>query len=636
MLVTLVATLTLVGAGQYLLVADRVLGELVHEHAQIHESDARTIERAFAEAEGTERPLAEVTEVLSAIAARPLIEDAVVADARGRVIAASDPRNLGEHEREPEVRESARTGRFFAGVPSLRETGTEDGRRVSYILPVTLGGERMAFEIERSRALASNTIAKLRAQLIVFLVLTLGLAVVVFYLISGRRIDRLYRAALHRARRDGLTDLDNHREFKDGLAREAALSSRLRQPLSVAVVDIDGFKFVNDHHGHRHGDRILVRLAAILRAGRVCDRAFRLGGDEFAVLLPGTDETGARIALERVREAAATRLGDATVSIGFASGVASPSEPESPWERADAALYEAKRRGGDAVVGASELDAAATPVVTIDKARALRRLLAEGRVEAALQPIWDLERGEIMSVEALARPLDLHGLDGPGEAFEVADRLGRAHELDALCRAAALRRAADLPDGAVLFLNVAPQTLERGALADDALLREVRAAGLSPERVVLEVTERSEARLPAVMAEAARLRELGFGVALDDVGSGNAGLEMLRELAVDYVKIDRGVVQAAPSDRGARAVLLAIVTFAREVGAYVIAEGIETQDLLAFVASEARLHEDAEARVRGAQGYLLGRPEAAIDEAAAREALAALRIPSARAPAARR
>jgi EAL domain-containing protein (putative c-di-GMP-specific phosphodiesterase class I) len=264
------------------------------------------------------------------------------------------------------------------------------------------------------------------------------------------------------------------------------------------------------------------------------------------------------------------------VSIGFASGVASPSEPESPWERADAALYEAKRRGGDAVVGASELDAAATPVVTIDKARALRRLLAEGRVEAALQPIWDLEQGEITSVEALARPFDLHGLDGPGEAFEVADRLGRAHELDALCRAAALRRAADLPDGAVLFLNVAPQTLERGALADDALLREVRAAGLSPERVVLEVTERSEARLPAVMAEAARLRELGFGVALDDVGSGNAGLEMLRELAVDYVKIDRGVVQAAPSDRGARAVLLAIVTFAREVGAYVIAEGIET------------------------------------------------------------
>ena len=108
MLVTLVATLTLVGAGQYLLVADRVLDELVHEHAQIHESDARTIERAFAEAEGTERPLDEVTEVLSAIAARPLIEDAVVADARGRVIAASDPRNLGAHEREPEVRESAR------------------------------------------------------------------------------------------------------------------------------------------------------------------------------------------------------------------------------------------------------------------------------------------------------------------------------------------------------------------------------------------------------------------------------------------------------------------------------------------------------------------------------------------------
>jgi diguanylate cyclase (GGDEF)-like protein len=635
MLATLVATLALVGTGQYLLVADRVLDELIHEHARIHEADGRSLERAAAGAEGSERPLDEVTEVLRAIEARPLIEDAVVADARGEVVASADPRALGTRDDEPEILESARTGRSFAGVPSYRGAGAEDGTRYSYVTPIAIGGERMVFEIEQSRAAASSTIGDLRVHLVAFLALTLGLAVVVFYLVGGRRIDRLYRAALHRARRDGLTDLDNHREFKDGLAREAELSSRLRQPLSVAVVDIDGFKFVNDHHGHRHGDRVLIQLAAVLRAGRACDRAFRLGGDEFAVLLPGTDETGARVALERVREAAAVRLGDATVSIGFASGVASGSEPESLWERADAALYEAKRRGGDAVVAAGELDSSAAPVVTIDKARALRRLLAEGHVEAALQPIWDLERGEIMSAEALARPVGLRDLDGPGEAFEVADRLGRAHELDALCRAAALRRAPDLPDGAVLFLNVAPQTLERGALADDTLLREVRAAGLGPERVVLEVTERSEARLPAVMAEAARLRGLGFGLALDDVGSGNAGLEMLRELAVDYVKIDRSVVQAAPSDRGARAVLLAIVTFAREVGASVIAEGIETQDLLAFVAADARMDEDAEARVRGAQGYLLGRPGAAIDAAAGHAALAALQAPAAGAPAAR-
>ncbi len=625
MLATLVASLTLVGAGQYLLVADRVLDELIHEHAQIHASDARSIERAAADSEGSERPMEEVAELLRAIDTRPLIEETVIADASGEIVAAADPRSVGTRDDEPEIVESARTGRSFAGVPSYRGAGAKDGSRFSYITPVAIRGKRMVFEIEQDRAVASATIGNLRIQLVAFLALTLGLAVVLFYVISGRRIDALYRAALHRARRDGLTDLDNHREFKDGLEREAALSSRLQQPMSVAVVDIDGFKFVNDHHGHRHGDWALVQLADVLRAGRVCDRAFRLGGDEFAVLLAGTDETGARVALERIREAAAARLGDATVSIGFGSGVASPGEPESLWERADAALYEAKRRGGDAVVAAGELDTASTPVVTIDKARALRRLLAEGRVEAALQPIWDLERGEIMSVEALARPLELHGLDGPGEAFEVADRLGRAHELDALCRAAALRRAADLPDGAVLFLNVAPQTLERGALADDALLREVRAAGLSPERVVLEVTERSEARLPAVMAEAARLRELGFGLALDDVGSGNAGLEMLRELAVDYVKIDRGVVQAAPVDRGARAVLLAIVTFAREVGAYVIAEGIETQDLLAFVAAEARMHEDEEARVRGAQGFLLGRPGPLVDQDAARIALTALR-----------
>jgi EAL domain-containing protein (putative c-di-GMP-specific phosphodiesterase class I) len=126
--------------------------------------------------------------------------------------------------------------------------------------------------------------------------------------------------------------------------------------------------------------------------------------------------------------------------------------------------------------------------------------------------------------------------------------------------------------------------------------------------VVLELTERSRARLPAVLAEASRLRGLGFGLALDDVGAGNAGLEVLRELAFDYVKIDRGVVQAAPTDRGARAVLLAVVTFAREVGAYVIAEGIESRELLAFVAEADSSGDEAAAGVRGAQGYLLGRP----------------------------
>ena len=100
---------------------------------------------------------------------------------------------------------------------------------------------------------------------------------------------------------------------------------------------------------------------------------------------------------------------------------------------------------------------------------------------------------------------------------------------------------------------------------------------------MLEITERSEARLSHVVADAARLRSLGFRLALDDVGSGSAGLEMLRELPVDFVKIDNTVIAAALEDTHAQAVLLAIIAYAGRAGAYVIAEGIESEQILAFV-----------------------------------------------------
>ena len=185
----------------------------------------------------------------------------------------------------------------------------------------------------------------------------------------------------------------------------------------------------------------------------------------------------------------------------------------------------------------------------------------------------------MLGYEALARPRSAE-LAGPGEAFEIADSIGRGHELDAVCRRATLRAASELPAGALLFLNVSPQTLEHDGLAGDSLVLAVRGAGYEPEQVVLEITERTDARKEVLVPEAARLRALGFKLALDDVGAGNAGLEMLRALPVDFIKIDRAVVANAVEDRGARAVMLGIMAFARESGSFVIAEGIETEAML--------------------------------------------------------
>src|SRR3984893_3428982 len=142
--------------------------------------------------------------------------------------------------------------------------------------------------------------------------------------------------------------------------------------------------------------------------------------------------------------------------------------------------------------------------------------------------------------------------------------MGRAHELDAVCVEKTLARAADLPPDALLFLNLTPQTLVHDLLTGAILLEAVITAGLEPSRVVLEITERSIVRLDEIVQKVKFLRRIGFRVALDDAGAGNAGLEMLSQLTVDFVKIDRAVVGRALTDQAALSVLSGIITIASE------------------------------------------------------------------------
>jgi len=475
-------------------------------------------------------------------------------------------------------------GLTYTGIP-LTTLARAEGHMVAVVLAVTLGA----------------------------LVVGLGLLAVAL-----RPIARAIAQLETRATTDPLTGLGNHRAYQETLHRETARAARDLLPLALALIDVDDFKTINDRYGHAQGDQTLAALGALLGALRAGDAAFRLGGDEFALLLPHTSRADARVVLERLCAQAPHLLGGATVSIGFA--VAMPDEPpasaasalgaDTLQERADAALYEAKRRGRDAVVPFTDIGEGAA-VLPSAKVRAVRCLLAEGRVAVAFQPIWDLERGGILAYEALARPDPAYGLDGPQEAFDIAERIGRAHELDALCRAAILARAREVPPDTLLFLNVSPQSLDHDLLAGTALVEEVAAAGVAPARVVLEITERSLARLPVVAREAKRLRALGFKLALDDVGAGNAGLEMLRLVPVDVVKIDRVVVANALGDTTAQAVFAAILAFAGMTGSRVVAEGIETAAMLTLVRQAGRPGGRPTAAVWGVQGYLLGRPSGA-------------------------
>ncbi|GAA1431507.1 hypothetical protein GCM10009616_18800 [Microlunatus lacustris] len=228
---------------------------------------------------------------------------------------------------------------------------------------------------------------------------------------------------------------------------------------------------------------------------------------------------------------------------------------------------------------------------------ALQRVLDEGSVRSVFQPIVDLATHRVVAYEALARG-PVGALERPDHLFATARRHGLLAELDAACRAAALRGALEhgLLDPLTLFVNVEPEVLERTPLHELVELAE-RAPGRL--RVVLEITERALTARPAELLHTVRrVRELGWGVALDDVGAESASLAFLEVVQPDVVKLDLGLVQRRP-DRAVAEIMNAVNAYAERSGAQLLAEGIETeQHLRGAEALGATL----------GQGWMFGRP----------------------------
>jgi diguanylate cyclase (GGDEF)-like protein len=536
---------------------------------------------------------------------RPGVQETLLIDSASRIVAAPDDTLVGTRNSDSQIQVALDTGTAYAGS---EVDPNRDARDLEFVTPVTINGRRFALEATFDHEVFDARISATRRS--VGLIALIGLlgGGVVFYLAGGRALVRIHRRALERATLDGLTDLGNQRAFRGDLERAAALAGRQGETLALALIDIDDFKFLNDRHGHAHGDELLLRFAGVLRNGRVSDRAYRVGGDEFALVLPGTDLHGATVVLRRLkRDLAEAQL---TVSVGV-NALRPGEDPATLREEVEAALGEAKRRGGNAVVGYEEIRDTVS-ITTGVKVQALHRLLQERDMSVAFQPIWHLDGGSLLGVEALARPADGYDFTGPAEAFDIAEQLGRVRELDMLCVEKILARTDELPDGSLLFINIAPRTLDLEADGDGWLVSAVARSGIDAGRVVIEVTERFGGRMSSVVKSLHGLHAAGLRLALDDVGAGNSGLEMLRRVAFEFVKIDRSIVVGAMSEPGARAVLLAIATYANETGSYVIAEGIEDNETLGFV---RHLEDDltvARPHIHGGQGYGLGRPEAAM------------------------
>jgi diguanylate cyclase (GGDEF)-like protein/PAS domain S-box-containing protein len=388
--------------------------------------------------------------------------------------------------------------------------------------------------------------------------------------------------------RDALTTLPTREVFNEELGHALARHARSRRYLAVLVVDIDAFKQVNDSIGHEAGDRLLVNAAERLRkAVRAGDTVARFGGDEFAILVELLDSDHEAVTIARSVVAAFDEpfeLGGDPVAVSASVGLAIAHDASRGAHivihEADIAMHRAKAstRGGFAIFDAG-LRSEVERRLTLE--RALRTAVADGQFEVHYQPIVSTLDGTVVSCEALVRWTHPQwGPIAPDEFIPLAEENGLIVPLGAWILETALHQLARWrASGAELGIsvNVSPRQV-----ANDSLVATVTSllddTGVPPAALCLEITETAVLAEPIRAAtRLAQLRALGVRVAFDDFGTGYSSLRHLSQLPVDVIKLDRTFVTALSRDEAhrSRAVLMAVVSAAEELGIGVIAEGVE-------------------------------------------------------------
>jgi diguanylate cyclase (GGDEF)-like protein len=423
----------------------------------------------------------------------------------------------------------------------------------------------------------------------------------------SEELSTLYSQARLDALLDPITGLGNHRAFQEELHRQIEGATRHEHPVALAIIDLDDLKRVNDEHGHAGGDQLLGSMGRLLVGmSRATDRAFRIGGDEFALILPHSNAPDAHAVIRRVLSAALSAQTTFGRPFSFSAGVSAYPIPSQDGRRllrnADAALYWAKRHGRTDVQvydperhGVSD-DSRSTP----ELAQAIDHITGKHAIVPVFQPIFDLESGQPVGFEGLVRPGEGADFRDATALFTAAEVADRTVELDMLAiDTIASGVGAGLGDR-YLSVNLSPRTLEADQFSVSELVSILGRRGLTPDRVILELTEREAIEdLERLRGNIAASRSAGFRIAADDVGAGNAGLRLLSELEFDVVKIDLSLVQGGVLRDSALAVLSAIQDIAAQAHAVVVAEGIETVEQLDVI---------REAGITRGQGYLLAEP----------------------------
>ena len=407
-------------------------------------------------------------------------------------------------------------------------------------------------------------------------------------------------ALLVQAQTDALTGTANRAALRER-SREA-LARLARNPGAVALLllDLDRFKNVNDALGHHVGDEVLIAVADRLEAAcRPTDSVARLGGDEFVVLAEGlTSPEDVQILAERfvalVREpfeVSGAGPGDRqalplTVSIGVAVTTTADRDVEDLLKEADLALYRAKDRGRNRhELYDEELQARTRH--RLGTHRLLRRAIADEDLYLRYQPIMRISDGRVIGVEGLLRVRDERGIElTAGDFLAVAEDTGLIRSVDAWVLRQALADQAtfrQLDPSVFVSINLSYRSASDGSFAD-WIATALSAAGLPGSSLRVELTEGAlrDASGPSV-AGVQRLRNAGVQVGLDDFGTGSSSLSALQRIPLDFLKIDREIVQGAlPGTRQAQ-IVGAVVRMAQALDLEVVAEGVESEQQYAAV-----------------------------------------------------
>ena len=435
--------------------------------------------------------------------------------------------------------------------------------------------------------------------------------ITVIHDVTDRKRDE--QRIAHMTHHDPLTDLPNRTAFNECIAATLDLAAASGESFALLSIDLDRFKAVNDVYGHAAGDRLLHEVAS--RLASACQGAFlaRVGGDEFyAITATGPQPATAEALAEKLCAALDSDIDidGSPLCVGLTVGVGifpqDGGDAATLIANADAALFRAKSEMRGTI---RFFELAMDQQLREKRAlqQDLRTAIARDELELHYQPQAHID-GEITGFEALVRwHHPRHGLVTPGTFIPLAEESGLILELGEWILRTACREAASWPRPLHIAINLSPVQFQHGDLVQ-LVHRVLLETGLAPARLELEITEGVLiGDFDRAVAILRRLKNLGARIAMDDFGTGYSSLSYLQSFPFDKIKIDQSFIANLGHSQQAATIVRAVIALGRGLALPVVAEGVETEEQLRFLASEF---------CNEIQGYLVGRPKPIADYAA--------------------